>query len=925
MMFKGEIVFALALCSSNVIAFVPSNKFARNAGIRFGIQHQQQQLLNNGGFVSRRYMTSTSDEDKEEDPLKLSDILAEITDGSSELSSDDIVVNGEGVEEGEEEEDEEEEIIHPDIVPAVEEEEEEIIPAGYSIESSGNVHTLTVNLGYAGNSKPLVFETGKVGRQASGAVMLTRGDTVVYSTACFDDEAREIDFVPLSVEYQERFSSAGTTSGSFNKRDGRPSEHEILTCRIIDRPIRPLIPKGWHHETQLLTWVLSYDGKRSCDPLAVCATSAALSISEIPLSKPIAAVMVGYVNGTFILNPTNKQMENSELELVVAGTSDAILMIEGAANFLPENVILDALEFAHPAIKTICNGFAELSEKIGKEKFVSTLEEIPDGIDDAVQSLLDEKVEELFATRNKDDQSNAMSELTHYVRDTLEEQYPEEQDRKAIQSSLNKLLSKKIYNLAKESSIRVDGRALNQIRDISSEVSVLPRVHGSSVFTRGETQVVATATLGDSGMKQKIEKLDGMNYKRFYLQYTFPPSCVGETGRVGMPGRREVGHGNLAERSLIAAVPDEESFPYTIRVETLITESHGSSSMASVCGGCLALMDAGVPVSRPVAGIAMGMLLDEKTKITDDNAIILSDISGFEDALGTMDFKVAGDRNGISAFQLDIKCEGLTMSTLQRALQQAKEGRLHILDKMEAVLSEHRQELPPTIPRMTTFSIDPDTIGKVIGPGGRQIRAIIEDFDLVNMDVKESGEVQVTSFNTTMMDECVTFVKTLVTQSDRGKRGGGRGGGRGDGDKKRPEYSGPPPEVGQTYKGKIKGIHQFGVFIEILPPVDEESAGLEGLCHVSELHVERVRNCEGFVNSLNVEELEVKLLAINDKGQLKLSRKAVLEERRNGNRQRSNVVKKPVDNVDKKGTNTMLKDEIDVIEKAIETVESMEE
>lgn len=464
----------------------------------------------------------------------------------------------------------------------------------------------------------------------------------------------------------------------------------------------------------------------------------------------------------------------------------------------------------------------------------------------------------------------------------------------------------------KKTGLRVDGRKLDEVRNIDIEASFLPKVHGSALFTRGETQSIATVTLGDSGMSQKIDKIDGQAKKRFYLQYTFPPSCVGETGRVGAPGRREVGHGNLAERALEASIPDESEFPYVIRVESLITESNGSSSMASVCGGCLALMDAGVPIKSPVAGIAMGMLLDDTHTISDDNAVIVSDILGTEDGLGTMDFKVAGDRTGISTFQLDIKCEGLTIDTMARALQQAKVGRFHILDKMDAVLAQPREELPDTIPRIKTFSINQDSIGKVIGPGGKQIRAVIEDFELVNMDVQEDGTIQISSLVTEKLSQAEKFVMDLV--KDGGGRGGGGRGGGGGGNKRVP-YAGPEPVEDVTYTGKITGIHQFGVFLEILPGAEDGSyPGLEGLCHVSELHTERVRNCEGFVNSMNVEELEVKYIGKNNKGKYQLSRKAVLEEKRGGKKRATKVEEEKIE---------MSSDEIDVIAQAIEGIKNL--
>ncbi len=750
---------------------------------------------------------------------------------------------------------------------------------------------------------PIVIETGKIGRQAAGAVTLTRGDSVLYATAARDEKPRaEIDFLPLSVEHQERFSSAGLTSGSYNKRDGRPAEHEILTCRLIDRPIRPLVASGWRHETQLLSWVLSYDGIRSCDPLAIVSSATALYLSDVPLLKPVAAVQVGMdEDGSFLLNPTNEQMAKSALHLTVAGTQDAILMIEGAADFLPEEIFLKAVQHGHDAIQILCKGIKEFGETVGITKNLDTLKLPPDGLQERVDELFTTKVDEMYAALGtKEEQGALMSALQKNVVERLEEEFPDESI--AIKMAFKDLLSRRMFERARTTGMRADGRELGAVRRIDIEAGFLPRVHGSALFTRGETQAIATATLGDSGMRQKIDKLDGLEEKRFYLQYSFPPSSVGETGRVGAPGRREVGHGNLAERALIPTLPSEEEFPYTIRVESLITESHGSSSMASVCGGCLSLMDAGVPIKKPVAGIAMGMLLGDKGGLSDENALILSDITGTEDALGTMDFKVAGDRHGVTTFQLDIKCEGLTFETMQRALEQARQGRLHILDEMDKVLSAPRAELPPTVPKIMSFTVPSESLGKIIGPGGKQIRAIIEDFELTNMDVRDDGNIQVSSFNAQKMKEAQEFVMNLI-------KGGAGGGGKTE----RAKYAGPDPVEGETYTGKITGIHPFGVFVEILPGSEDGSTpGLEGLVHVSELARDRIRNCEGYIKSLGVEELTVKYLGV-EKGKIRLSRKAVLEE---ANGERKNEARTSLAT----SVPSMEEDEIAVIAKAVEGV-----
>ena len=754
---------------------------------------------------------------------------------------------------------------------------EDVPPASYEITSSptapggGDVHTLTINLGAPGHPDPIIIETGKIGRQASAAVTLTRGDSVLYATASRDKDVRDLNFLPLSVEHQERFSSAGMTSGAFNKRDGRPAEHEILVCRLIDRPLRPLIAEGWRHETQLLSWILSYDGVRTCDPLAITASAAALWLSDVPLIKPVAAAMVGYIDGQLVLNPTIEQMEHSRLNLTVAGTKDAVLMIEGAADFLPEDLMIEAVTFGHNAIKTQCEALEELGKVAGKEKKYDTIKPPIEGLQEMVDEKYTAQLDEIYNSGlSKEELSLATSEFSETVVTEMEEIFPEEKG--AIKDAMKDLMCRRMFVKAKTEGKRIDGRNLDEVRVIDAEAGLFPRVHGSALFTRGQTQVVATATLGDSGMRQKIDRISGMEQKRFYLQYTFPPSCVGETGRVGAPGRREVGHGNLAERALIPALPSEDEFPYTIRVESLVTESNGSSSMASVCGGCLALMDAGVPISSPIAGIAMGMLLGDKGAVSDENAVIVSDITGTEDGLGTMDFKVAGNKEGITTFQLDIKCEGLTLDTMKKALEQAKAGRLHILGEMEKALKEARGELPSTVPKVIKLKIAEDSIGKVIGPGGKQIRALIEDFELTNINVEENGEVQVSGFDMKKMEEAKEMIISLTSQL------GGGGGGRGRGPK--PEYSGPEPEVGAVYTGKITGIHNFGVFLEILPGAEDGSTpGLEGLCHVSELHVERVRNCEGFIRSMNTETLEVVYQGKNNKGKYQLSRKAFLEQK----------------------------------------------
>ena len=793
--------------------------------------------------------------------------------------------------------------------PTVEDGPAFIIESDNSGPAQGKVHRLIFKRlpGQAPDVPKIVIETGKIGRQAAGAVTLTRGDSVLYTTASRDDKPKEdIDFLPLSVEHQERFSSAGLTSGSYTKRDGRPAEHEILTCRLIDRPLRPLIRSGWTHDTQILSWVLSYDGIRSCDPLAILSSATAVYLSDIPLEKAVAAVEVGMdQEGNLILHPTKAEMETSPLHLTVAGTADAVLMIEGAADFLPESKMIEAVQFGHEAIQVLCQGLTALRDVVGVPKKLDTLRQPPEGIQEKIDELYTDKVDEMYATTGgKKAAGEAMKTLQKTVVDEMEVAFPGE--GLAVKAGFKDLLCRRMYVRAKEHGLRADGRELDKIRRLDMEVGFLPRVHGSSLFTRGETQAVATVTLGDSSMRQKIDRIGGTMEKRYYLQYTFPPSCVGETGRVGAPGRREVGHGNLAERALAPIIPSEEDFPYSIRVESLITESHGSSSMASVCGGCLALMDAGVPIRQPVAGIAMGMLLDEKSGVSDADAIILSDISGTEDALGTMDFKVAGDREGITTFQLDIKCEGLTVETMARALQQARLGRVHLLDEMGKILDGPRKTLPITVPKMASFEIPFESIGKVIGPGGKQIRSIIEDFELEGMDVNDEGKIQLSSFKEEQLTAAKEFVIALIA------KGGGPNGAKGD----RPKYAGPDPVEGENYTGKITGVHPFGVFVEILPGAEDGSTpGLEGLVHVSELARERIRNCEGFMRSMGVEELTVKYIG-KDRGKIQLSRKAVLEEQSGGEQKTGPPKSSPPKPM-------MSNEEIDVIAQAIEGISEL--
>ena len=690
--------------------------------------------------------------------------------------------------------------------------------------------TLTVKVG----EHDLHFETGKIAKQANGSVVARIGDTMVFSAATASPEADPaIDFFPLRVDYQENFSAAGKTSSGFVKRQGRPSEKEILTSRLIDRPLRPMFEEGYYNEVQLLSYVWSYDTQNLPEPLAICAASAALTISDIPLIKPIAAVRVGLVNNQFLINPTVSQMENSKLDLMLAGTEDAILMIEGYCDFLTEEQIIEALEKGHAAIKTICEALAKWAKELGKPKHRSKLRVLPQELLDHVDNAAKQNLQTALRISEKQKREDALGAVNDAVMSALFIEGQENKYTKTdIATALKQISSKHMRHMILTENLRADGRNSKEIRPIDIEQGLLPRTHGSSLFTRGETQAVAVCTLGGEGMGQRFEDLHGEGLNRFYLHYLFPPFSVGEVGRVGAPGRREIGHGKLAERALKAILPAKDAFPYTIRIEANITESNGSSSMASVCGGCLAMMDAGVPVKRPVAGIAMGLILEEG-KYT-----ILSDILGMEDALGDMDFKVTGDQTGVSAFQMDIKVEGITLEIMRAALAQAKEGRVHILTKMLAVCPTFKTSLSAYAPRIETLQIRPSHIAKVIGPGGKQIRAIIEETGVM-IDIDDSGLVSISSNSLEGIEKAKAIINGITAEV----------------------------EIGKNYTGKVTSVVAFGVFVEILP-------GKEGLCHISEFDSARINNLADYVKQGDT--VTVKVLDINERGQLKLSRKATL-------------------------------------------------
>lgn len=694
--------------------------------------------------------------------------------------------------------------------------------------------TITISVG----DKTLKFETGQVARQANGSVTVTCGETVVFASACASAAAKtEIDFFPLTVNYQERYSSVGRTSSGFIKREGRPQEREILACRLIDRPLRPMFENGYFNEVQLLSYVFSFDGQHQPDVLAINACSAALVISDIPLVKAIGAVRMGMIDDKFVVNPSADEMKSSRLDLILAGTEDAILMIEGYCDFLSEEQILEAIELGQKAIHEICHQLTSWREKIGKPKNLGTLRKIPQEVTTNVHAAASTLLESALRISSKSERDLALAEIKETVIQTL---IPEGEEKEGVKKvdvmmAYKSLQSSMMRKMVLAEKKRIDGRGPKDIRQINVEQGFLPRTHGSSLFTRGETQALAVCTLGGENTAQRFEDLYGEGHQRFYLQYFFPPFSVGEVGRSGPAGRREIGHGKLAERALSSILPKQEDFPYVIRLESNITESNGSSSMASVCGGCLSMMNAGVPIQRPVAGIAMGLILEDKEHV------VLSDILGTEDALGDMDFKITGDHNGITAFQMDIKVEGITHNIMKQALHQAKEGIEHILQKMLAVCPEYSKEMSIYAPRIETIQIKPSKIGIVIGPGGKQIRAIIEETG-VDIDIDDNGLVSISSTNPESMDKAKAIVHNLTAEA----------------------------EIGKLYHGKITSIVQFGFFVELFP-------GKEGLCHISEISHQRIQNIHD-TSFKEGDKIDVKVIDVNDRGQIKLSHKVTLKE-----------------------------------------------
>lgn len=682
--------------------------------------------------------------------------------------------------------------------------------------------------------RKLTLETGRYAKQADGAVMVRYGDTMVLVTAVSASEPREdIDFFPLSVEYREKSYAAGKFPGGFFKREGKPTEKEVLSSRLIDRPIRPLFPKEFKNDTQIIANVYSFDGENEADVLAAVGASAALHISRVPFLEPVGQVRVSKVNGELIVNPTLEQIENSDLELTIAGTADSIVMVEGEASESAEEEFLEALKFAHEEIKNIVQVQHELREACGIEKMVVESKEYADGLEDAVKELAEEKYAELVGqSLSKDERSAANKELNESVLEALEEKFPEqEKDIKEILHDIEKRLMRRRILDGKP---RLDGRSLTDVRPISVDIGMLPRTHGSALFTRGETQSLMTLTLGTKGDEQIIDGLQEEYKKRFLLHYNFPPFCVGETGRMFGPGRREIGHGNLAERALQHIIPSEEKFPYIIRLNSDILESNGSSSMATVCSGSLAMMDGGVPIETAIAGIAMGLVKEG------DEYSVLSDILGNEDHLGDMDFKVAGSDKGITAIQMDIKIQGISFEIMEKALSQAKEGRLHILNEMKKAISETRTSISEYAPTLLFTKINPEKIGSVIGPGGKVIQGIQADYT-VEVAIDDDGTVHISGHDKQKAEEAREYIKKLTAE----------------------------PEVGKVYDAKVIKIQDYGAFVEFLPNV-------QGLLHISQIDTKRIDKVESVLKE--GEMIKVKLLKIEN-GKFSLSRKALMNDK----------------------------------------------
>ncbi|MDO3376678.1 polyribonucleotide nucleotidyltransferase [Geoalkalibacter halelectricus] len=681
------------------------------------------------------------------------------------------------------------------------------------------------------NGQPLTIETGKMARQADGAVVVTYGETKVLCTAVSSRKMREgQDFFPLTVNYQEKFYAAGKIPGSFFRRERGASERETLICRLIDRPMRPLFPKGYLFETQIMPTVISADLVNDPDTLAIVAASAAVEVSDIPFNGPIAGVRVGRVEGRFVANPTLQQMADSDLDITVAGSRDAVIMVEGEAQFLSEDEMLEAIFFGHQAMQPLIDAQIQLRDMVGvaKREFASPV--VDAELEARVNQLAADKILAAMKIRTKQERYAALADARAAVAETLDAEFPERGAE--IASLVGKVEKRVVRRMILDEKVRIDGRDMVTVRPIACEVGLLPRAHGSGLFTRGETQALVAVALGTAVDEQRMDNVQGMEFKKFLLHYNFPPFCVGETSMRLFPGRREIGHGYLAERSVAKVLPKHEDFPYTIRIVSDILESNGSSSMASVCGSSLALMDAGVPIKEPVAGIAMGLIKEG------EDVAVLSDILGDEDHLGDMDFKVTGSAKGVTALQMDIKITGVTKDIMKEALAQARQGRIHILGEMAKALDAPRGDLSPYAPRITTIQVKSDQVRTVIGTGGKNVRAIIEATGCA-IDIQDDGRIHIASSDGEAAKQAIKMIRDLTQEA----------------------------EVGKLYLGTVRKVMEFGAFVEIFP-------GTDGLVHVSELAKERVQKVTDILNE--GDQVLVKCIGIDKSGKIKLSRKEAL-------------------------------------------------
>jgi len=681
--------------------------------------------------------------------------------------------------------------------------------------------------------RTMAFETGKMAKQTSGSVVVTCGDTMVLVTAVAEKKSKNMGFLPLTIEYQERMYAAGRIPGSYFRREiGRPSEKEVLTCRLIDRPLRPLFPKGYMSETQVIITVFSADQEIDPDILAMNGASTALAISDIPWQGPIAAARVGYIDGEYVLNPTKSQLGKSAMNLVVAGTEKAVVMVEGRTGELAEDVILEAIFFAHEGIQPIITLQNELREELGKPKRTVTPPQVNEELQAKVEEAAAGGMKEVVTTADKIDRGDRYDLLKEEILAELDDElYESESEVFDLLSAYKKrVMRERIVNKGE----RLDGRSFEDVRPISCEVGVLPRAHGSALFTRGETQAMVISTLGSERDEQHLEGLGGDVYRHFMLHYNFPPFCVGEVRFLRGPSRRDIGHGTLARRGIEAVLPDVEAFPYTMRVVSEVLESNGSSSMATVCGGSLALMDAGVPIKSPVSGVAMGLIKEG------DKVVVLTDILGDEDHLGDMDFKVVGTREGITALQMDIKIDGVDRDIMSRALAQAKDGRLHILGVMEEAIGAPRKEVSEHAPKYITLKIHQDKIRDIIGPGGKIIREMTAEFES-KIDVEDDGTIKIFSTSAEQGAALVKHIEGLTAM----------------------------PEIGKIYEGEVRTVKDFGAFVQILP-------GTDGMVHISELKNERVNKVTDVLKEGDT--VKVKVLDIDGRGRIRLSRKAALAE-----------------------------------------------